>query len=306
MYYQERMQKEENPNRALFSCFHYTSDSLYFENHCHSYYEIVYVSKNEVYIFLDGKRELCRAGDLVFVPLLVPHALYSRGGNSYSNLIIQISTNLFKNQVSGCNYVNRFDRGAAFGNQISCDVSRFPQIRKMLNEIIKLTDVKISSKRIDYILNRSEKSSTLASEWKIEGLLLQLLAQLIQENILAVSKGENDLIEADTLLKIQPVLRRMTSRPEVDLSLSEAAEMINMSYFNFSRTFSKLLGHSFVEHQKLIRIRTAEELLFETQKSITEIAELSGFGTLSYFNRVFKKINGCSPSNYRKRLSSSS
>lgn len=48
-----------------------------------------------------------------------------------------------------------------------------------------------------------------------------------------------------------------------------------------------------------IRIDRAKELLDFTDKSIADIAESSGFQDQNYFARIFKKITGVSPSQYR-------
>ena len=48
------------------------------------------------------------------------------------------------------------------------------------------------------------------------------------------------------------------------------------------------------------RVMMAQELLGDTDLSVMDIALQSGFFSLSTFNRVFKDMNGCSPTEYRK------
>lgn len=50
------------------------------------------------------------------------------------------------------------------------------------------------------------------------------------------------------------------------------------------------------------RITKAEELLYTTVLSVTDIAMQSGFSSISAFNRTFKTMKGCSPSEYRNKL----
>ena len=58
---------------------------------------------------------------------------------------------------------------------------------------------------------------------------------------------------------------------------------------------------TFLEYLHQYRVSQAKKLL-KQDVSIAEVAELSGFESLSYFNRVFKKIVGENPSTYRSKF----
>jgi len=49
------------------------------------------------------------------------------------------------------------------------------------------------------------------------------------------------------------------------------------------------------------RIERAQYLIATTQLSYTQIAEDTGFETLPYFSKIFKKVTGLTPGEYRKR-----
>ncbi|RLD93952.1 MAG: hypothetical protein DRJ13_15255 [Bacteroidetes bacterium] len=55
--------------------------------------------------------------------------------------------------------------------------------------------------------------------------------------------------------------------------------------------------------QYLRNIHHAQRKLISTDKSITDILFDSGFNSISNFNRAFRKINNCTPKEYRKRFS---
>ena len=67
----------------------------------------------------------------------------------------------------------------------------------------------------------------------------------------------------------------------------------------FSRTFNKETGESFVNYISSRRIQLAKELLLETGKSISQIAEEVGYDNISHFTAVFKRTEGITPSAYR-------
>ncbi|MGE5606892.1 MAG: helix-turn-helix transcriptional regulator [Bacteroidota bacterium] len=85
-----------------------------------------------------------------------------------------------------------------------------------------------------------------------------------------------------------------------DLNLKTIQERFFISPYHFSRTFKKITGFNFIEYLNSIRTREAQKLLKDSGLPVTEISEHVGFDNLTHFGRVFKKIVGTSPTNYRK------
>ena len=100
--------------------------------------------------------------------------------------------------------------------------------------------------------------------------------------------------------KISELISRIKIVPNLDFSVSECAEFCNMSKAHFTRVFKKTVGATPIQFILKIRIERAKELLDFTDKSITDIAESSGFQDQNYFARIFKKQVGLSPTQYRK------
>ena len=73
-----------------------------------------------------------------------------------------------------------------------------------------------------------------------------------------------------------------------------------MSTYYFCRFFKETFGVCFSDYIKFFRIKKAETALIETDKSVLEIAFENGFSSASYFNKVFKELKFCSPTEYRK------
>ncbi len=68
----------------------------------------------------------------------------------------------------------------------------------------------------------------------------------------------------------------------------------------FRKYFGQVYGTSPVKYINEMRIREAEKLLLETDMKVEEIAYRCGFNDVKYFSRVFSKLRGCSPSEFRK------
>ena len=86
-----------------------------------------------------------------------------------------------------------------------------------------------------------------------------------------------------------------------DLCLDDVAAAADFSKFHFSRLFKQYTGFTFCDYIRHRKIRAAEELLNQSDLSITEVAMQSGFVSLSTFNRVFRQFKHCSPTEYRDK-----
>jgi YesN/AraC family two-component response regulator len=87
-----------------------------------------------------------------------------------------------------------------------------------------------------------------------------------------------------------------------ELSLSHVAKAVNTSTFYFCKMFKKGTGLNFTEYVSRVRIENAKNLLLNPNLRISEIAYQVGFQSLTHFNRVFKKVAGESPTEYRVKV----
>ncbi len=87
-----------------------------------------------------------------------------------------------------------------------------------------------------------------------------------------------------------------------DISLGDVAKAVNTSTFYFCKMFKKATGLNFTDYLSRIRIEKAKNLLLNPNLRISEIAYEVGFQSLTHFNRVFRKLVGQSPTEYRHKL----
>lgn len=85
------------------------------------------------------------------------------------------------------------------------------------------------------------------------------------------------------------------------LSVDAAAAILHVSPGAFSRSFHRLAGKPFTDYVNDLRIAEACMLLRQNDRSIVEIADLCGFGTMSHFNRQFRLRVGRTPREYRRK-----
>ncbi|PCH69966.1 MAG: AraC family transcriptional regulator [Bacteroidales bacterium] len=83
------------------------------------------------------------------------------------------------------------------------------------------------------------------------------------------------------------------------IRINDAASLVNMSPSAFSHFFKKRTQRAFSDYLIDLRIGHSARMLIETEKNISEICFESGFNNISNFNRSFKSLKGCTPSEFR-------
>jgi AraC-like DNA-binding protein/mannose-6-phosphate isomerase-like protein (cupin superfamily) len=103
--------------------------------------------------------------------------------------------------------------------------------------------------------------------------------------------------------RLQPVLEYISLHYTDNITLEELASQVPLSQGQFCRSFKETLGLSPVAYLNKFRILKSCELLVTTSRKISEIAGLTGFSNVSYYNRAFLSVIGCTPSDYQKQIS---
>lgn len=88
-----------------------------------------------------------------------------------------------------------------------------------------------------------------------------------------------------------------------DFSLDKLSGRLGINKFDFCRSFKERFGQGFISYLNNTRIKNAAELLGNHNLSITEIAYAVGYKSFTHFERVFKRIYGMPPREYRRHMS---
>jgi AraC-like DNA-binding protein/ligand-binding sensor protein len=126
---------------------------------------------------------------------------------------------------------------------------------------------------------------------KLLGIFAQHLS--ILSNQIAVQQCNN---EPPAITRAKDFIQEHQTE---DLSLGQVAKAVNMSTFYFCKMFKKITGVNFTDYLSRVRIEKSKNLLLNPNLRVSEIAFEVGFQSLTHFNRVFKKILGQSPTEYR-------
>jgi AraC-like DNA-binding protein/ligand-binding sensor protein len=84
------------------------------------------------------------------------------------------------------------------------------------------------------------------------------------------------------------------------LCLATVAKAVNTSTFYFCKLFKRATGLTFTDYLARVRVEKAKALLFDHNRRVSEVAYDVGFQSLTHFNRVFRKVTGQSPTDFRR------
>jgi AraC-like DNA-binding protein len=87
-----------------------------------------------------------------------------------------------------------------------------------------------------------------------------------------------------------------------DVRLKDVARAVNTSTFYFCKLFKRATGLTLTEYLSRVRVEKAKNLLLNPNLRVSEIAYAVGFQSLTQFNRMFQRLVGCSPTDYRRTL----
>lgn len=168
---------------------------------------------------------------------------------------------------------------------------------KSIHPAARMSLLRIFSGRLNE-LAKSEGVEFPFKDLKNSELIHQHFRLLIETII-----SENDQYTNNNVkLVIKKVCDYINKNYMNEVTLDEMAQYSNLSTSYFSTLFKQHTGNSFVNYVNQKRIHEAKSLLIEHDIRIYDVADMVGFSSLPYFNRVFKTIVGMPPNEYRKSL----
>ncbi|WP_367769839.1 AraC family transcriptional regulator [Flavobacterium sp. WC2421] len=218
--------------------------------------------------------------DLVFIGSNIPHLNFDYGiKTEYEKVVLQVNEDFFKNDL-------------AVTPELASIYQFFENSKRVIcfNGKIKETVGKRLQKL--HLLSHFEQFIEVLS-------LFQLLANSTEMTLLHDVPFEN-MYNNKEQLRLKIVYEFIEENFQRPISLEEIAEKTNLSKAAFCRYFKKMTQLTFIEFLNQYRIEQAKRLL-KSDKNVTETCYECGFESLSYFNRIFKKVVGKNPIQFKKK-----
>ena len=252
----------------------------YFFWHYHPEYELVYVEANNGIRHVGQHISSYMGSDLVLIGPNIPHLNFDYGlKTKYKQIVVQLKEHFL---------------GDAF------------------DEIPELFSIQKLFARAYLGLSFSGKTKTMVVE-KLKYMQTvdhfeQLLCLLEIFQVLAISDEVVELNEQDTSIKLflndkirmGAIYKYIHANYNETPDVNRVASSVHLSTAAFCRYFKKQTKMTFTDFVNQYRITQAKTLLLQ-DNTISEACYEVGFQSLSYFNKLFKKITGENPSNFKRR-----
>ncbi len=131
--------------------------------------------------------------------------------------------------------------------------------------------------------------------------VLRLLEVFAQHLSLASEQIATRLTHAEPSM-VERARQVIEDRSGDALTLTDIARSVHASTFHFCKTFKRATGMTFTQYLSMVRIAKAKKLLANPQTRITEVAYETGFASITHFNRMFRRIAGQSPTDFRRNI----
>lgn len=161
----------------------------------------------------------------------------------------------------------------------------------------RVTAFREAARRIVEELAGARPGCTLAAG----GECARMLAWLWRETVDGGgAQAGHDVTTVAALPRLAPVLRAIQAHYAEPLRVRDLAELVHLHPAWFSTRFRQLTGLSPAQYVLRYRLERARELLVSTDRSVREIAAMTGFQDPLYLSRQFRRLLGASPTAYRQ------
>ncbi len=252
-----------------------------FETHYHSAVEIIMPIRGEVEYTVSEFSYRVQADEVLIIPANWEHSLSMGEGSA--------------------RYLFLFEPDVIFS------MRDMPLIDDLLNIPIYLSgQPEVQANVRALLMQIAEIYEKRLFMWNTQcySLLLQIYAKLGQlgsfrENrrLQGYSRTDPEIIDSARLYIDQYYMR--------PISLDDVSAFTGFTKSYFSRLFKHQVGQGFSEYLRQKRVSVAADMLSNSSQPIKTIAVSTGFGSIATFNRVFREVKNCSPSEYRKIYGSS-
>jgi len=269
--------------------YNYQIRGFRYHRHIHRFSELVYIIDGNLQFTVGSSTYYAQAGDFIFIHPMQVHGYHSP--DICNCIVCTFPNNLIGELIT---YSNQIGETPVFRCRES--VAEFFYSTFVTGEIdgIGLRDDGRMPKSID---THTIDYSDPAVRGRLQGCLMAVVGEYLRQvSMVPCPRDEN------VVVKLFEYLNEHACEP---VTLASAAAELNYSANYLSHCIRTTSGMNFSTILASFRIEHAKQLMQTTNESVLNIAHASGFGSESSFQRMFSRIVGCTPTEYKKRLKSS-
>ena len=240
--------------------------------HTHPFTELFYVVDGKGEFNIQGQRFPVKPNDFVIINPQVEHTELSSPDEPLEYIVLGI------NGLSFSNLTPVSEGGHPFS---------FFNLRDEQKDILRYLNAMV----------QEATSQQMSYELVCHNLLEILLIKILRHQHFDLEVGKQSKATKD----ISFIKHYLETYYHESIQLEDLASMTHLSRFYISHSFKKEIGMSPMEYLIAIRIKESKILLRTTNYSISQVADIVGFTTPTYFSKQFRKSTGISPTDYREQ-----
>lgn len=257
--------------------------------HFHDEYEIYYLMEGERYYFIENKTYHIHKGSLVLINRRSIHKTANVGSSSYHDrYLIELKKEPLSSfmDIYGEIPLEKFFK--EHNGVLRIDKNDQPYIEQLLYGIS------------DEIRSEKPGYRTLAM------LKLCELLVFVQRTKTNKQTTQDNMINTHSSAynQINEIAMYISEHYTDNISLDNIAKHFFISKSYLSRRFKEVTGFAVNEYINLKRIKYSQELLADKTLNITAVSEKTGYNSITYFEKTFKRCTGFTPRQYRNNLQS--
>ena len=252
--------------------------------HFHTEYEIFYILEGQRLFFFNNRNFVASKGDLILVDTNLIHMTKSVSAEDtgHNRIILYVTLDKMKEldeKYNTLHLVRFFHQKYGVYHLTPTQQDEFMNLYYLFKEEYK----------------NKKRNYKQAIELAVTSYFLNISRDLDS------STQELPLLSNDDKYRhVYEIADYLSEHCEEDISLEQLAARFFLSKYYVCRLFKDVTGYTVREYINIHRIQKAKRLLEETDHSISEIAEMVGYASLTHFEQTFKNYMTMSPLKYRK------
>lgn len=256
------------------------------QRHLHSSTELYFMLEGERYYFIEQDTFLVKSGMAVLVSPHQIHKTHTVNHGGYHRFLLQLEPcliDLFSRLSDNYDLMTK-----------SYDLVEFSKEdwKKVLTLIEQLKDE---------MIHETAKENTMSRLIAMQLIAMFVSAQKKQQSLHQKHSIPDRIVHASKYKLVHEIILYIQDHYSEECSLDEIAAHFYISRAYLTRIFKLITGFTIKEYLTLCRIRNAKTLLQTTNLSVTEIADRTGFGNITNFEKNFKNMTSMTPLQYRKQ-----
>lgn len=274
------MPEIHNGFEAFYSC---SKKMEAWEFHCHDFYEFYIHLNHGQYFAVDNDMYQLEPDQIFILPPFCMHGLSGLGVmNDYERAYVNITLDALR--LLGCEQI---DLDRFFRSRTSRGMNCFHLTRKQAKMLVGWVRE----------LQENQNASRDLVRLRNYAVLLNFLTTIC--DIVGRSEAQTETVMPNSIM--QKVLIYINSNYTQPMKIADIARRFNISVSYLSHEFARYTNRSIYEYILYRRVMLAKEMM-HTEVSLNSIAYQCGFNDYSNFLRMFSKIVGLSPRQYRTQL----